>query len=227
MTNIRKFDIDPADSDPNGIAEDQQPDDGTPVVLNGAMCDLGTAGQFNVGDAYGSGIGGVQLTFESAASWAAVTFTIVGKDANGNAQTVTHTGPTTNNTTATFWSEILAGGITCDGTVGTNIEIGPSDVMVTKTIVLNTRSDYGATAALSGVSGTLSVDIEQTFDDYYDNPTVTTALIDVGWSIGTAAASTNVATTLTPHATACRLKLASYTNSAEIQFHVLENQWDN
>jgi hypothetical protein len=215
---IKSFDIDPPASDPNGIAEDQQPDTGTPVVLNGAMCDSGTAGQFDIGDSFSSGIGGVALLFESAASWAAVTFTIVGLDADGKAQTATHTGPTTNNTTTTFWSQILAGGITCDGTVATNIEIGAADVFVTKTVPLNKYAQEGAVVAITKLAGTTQFDIQETFDNLQ-----IVASQDIGWVTKVSNASTDGSNLLSVNATAARVHVDSYTDTAEFQATISYN----
>jgi len=47
MTIIKSYDIDPANLDPNGIAEAQTVEDDD-LALDGALCDLGTALQFDV-----------------------------------------------------------------------------------------------------------------------------------------------------------------------------------
>ena len=218
MSGLKQYDVDPPNSDANGIAEDQQPTSSVAVILNGAMCDLGTALQFDIGDAFSAGVGGVALLFESAASWAAVTFTIVGKDANGNPQTATHVGPTTNNTTTTYWSQITA--ITADGTVATNIEIGAADVMVTPAVVLNHLSDSAATVAVTGVTGTIQFDTEETFDNI-----IADGIQSATWFTKTSNSTANETTTLSPNATGVRLKVDSFTDTAELQFHVSYNPY--
>jgi hypothetical protein len=218
MAGIKQYDVDPPASDPNGIAEDQQPDTGTPVVLNGAMCDLGTALQFDIGDAFSDGIGGVALLFESASSWAAVTFTIVGKDSDGADQTVTHTGPTTNNTTTTYWSQVTA--ITCDGTVATDIEIGAADVFVTPTVILNHYSDQTVMTAVTGLAGTIQFDVEESFSEVAQAGTA-----NASWWTKVSNSSADESNALSDNATATRMKVDSFTDTAELQFHVIYNPY--
>tara|TARA_R110000772_G_scaffold20946_4_gene57986 strand:+ start:11174 stop:11836 length:663 start_codon:yes stop_codon:yes gene_type:complete len=213
---IKKFDIDPANSDPNGIAEDQQPTSSVPFVLNGAMSDLGTPLQFDIGDAYSSGIGGIQLTFESAASWAAVTFTIVGKDENGKAQTATQTGPTTTITTSTYWSQVTE--ISASGTVATDIEVGPADIFVTKAVPLNKYADPYAIVAITGLAGTIQFDIEETFDNLQ-----VTETLDISWFTKVSNATAEGANVLDQQATAARVHVDSYTDTAEFQATVSYN----
>ncbi len=219
MASLKQYDVDPANSDPNGIAEDQQPDTGTPVVLNGAQSDLGTAGQWDVGDSQSSGIGGMAINFESAGNWSTVTFTIVGKDANGAAQTATHAGPNaTTNTTTTYWSQITS--ITCDGTVATDIEIGAADVFVTPAYVLNRYSDSGATVAVTGVTGTIQFDTEETYDNI-----IADGIQSATWWVKTSNSTADETTALSSRAAGVRLKVDSYTDTAELQFHVSDNPY--
>lgn len=218
MPTPRKYDIDPVDSDPNGIAEDQQPDNGTPVVLDGAQSDLGTALQWDIGDAYSSGIAGIQISFESAGNWSGVTFTITGKDEFGNSQTEAFTGPNaTTATTTTYWSQITS--ITCDDTVATDIEIGPADVFVSTSVALNKYNDVGTVVAIGGLSGTCQFDIEVTYDNVMaDGFTPSTV-----WIVNTSNASAdNAGITLPVGVTGVRLKMDSYTNGAELQFYVMD-----
>lgn len=213
----KQFDIDLPDVDPNGIAEDQQPDDGTPFVLNGALCDLGTAGQFNISDSYSSGIGGVQLGFESAGNWSGITITVVGKNQDGITTTETLDGPN-NGTVETvgYWSEILAGGITVSGTVATNIEVGTVDEVVTKTIPINWRDVEAFQVAVAGLSGTINFDIDESFDR-----------TDIQEAVNWLGAQTNkgadLSAELSRHARAVRLMVNSYSSGAELQFHVIGN----
>lgn len=216
---ITKFDIDPANSDPNGIAEDQQPTAIVPFVLNGAMADLGTAGQFDIGDAYSSGIGGIQIGFESTGNWSGVTITVVGLDDNGNSLTEALAGPNNNTVTTTgYFSQILAGGITVSGTVATDIECGPADVFVTKAVPLNKYSDLNAIVAITGLSGTIQFDVEESFDNLQVTNTA-----DISWFTKVANASTAGANVLDLQATVARVHVDSYTDGAEFQATVSYN----
>lgn len=222
MASRNKLDIDPADSDPNGIAEDQQPDVGTPFILNGAMCDVGTALQFDIGDVYSSGISGIQISFESTGNWSGVNITIVGKDENGFALTETLAGPNNNTVTSTkYFSQILADGITVSDTVETDIECGPADIFVTKAIPVNSYGQNGATLAVTGLSGTIQYDMQETFDELL---TATGAQVQAAnWVDVQSNKTANLTALATVAATGVRLHVDSYTDSAELQFHVNEN----
>lgn len=222
MASLTKLDIDPANSDPNGIAEDQQPDVGTPFILDGAMCDVGTALQFDIGDVYSSGIGGIQISFESTGNWSAVTITIVGKDENGSALTEALAGPNNSTVTSTkFFSQILADGITVSGTVATNIECGPADIFVTKAIPVNCYARNGATMAVTGLGGTIQYDMQQTFDNLLAGPVAQVQAAN--WVDVQSDKTADLAASATVAATGVRLRVDSYTDGAELQFHVNYN----
>jgi len=215
---IKHFDIDPANSDDDGIAEAQQPTTSVPFVLNGAMADLGTAGQFDVGNAYSSGIGGVQVSFTSAGNWSGVTITMVCKNQDGHAVTEAITGPNaTTVTSTTYVSQILAGGITVSGTVATNIYSGPADTMLTKTIPVNIYANDGATLAVTGLSGTIQYDTQQTFSSLLDTVTLAQA---ANWIDVSSNKTTDFVASASVGASGVRLKLDSYTDGAELQFAV-------
>ena len=193
--------------------------------MDGAQSDLGTAGQWDIGDAY-DGVAGAQISFESAGNWSGVTFTITGKDQDGNSVTVTQTGPNaTTVTTSVYFSQITA--ITSSGTVATDIEVGAADTLITKTVPLNAYSDYQATLEVNGLSGTISFTIEETFDDVLRTATHTSAGVEnQDWSTVASAQTTAQTNSATLFANAVRLKINSYTDSAEFQFTVLQNPWD-
>jgi len=210
-----KLDIDPANLDDNGIAENQTTAGAANLTLNGALCDLGTAGQFDIGDAYSDGVGGVLLLFDSAGDINTVVFTITGKDENGKAQTETVTGVTTTAVSTTkYWSQVTQ--IAADSQVTSNVFVGTvTGGLATKWIPLNWRNeDSGAGVAVSGLSGTCQFDIDVTYDDVQGvSPSPT-------WVTDQSNKSANMTATLPLHSTACRLKFDSYSNGAELQFHV-------
>jgi len=219
---LKKYDIDPADLDDNGIAESQAvvvlttPN----LVLNGALADAGTALQFDIGDTYSDGIGGVRLLFDSAGDINTNVFTITGKDQDGNSITETVTGVTTTPvSTVKYYSQVTA--ITASIDTTSNVWVGTvTGELVSPTVPVNRYSDDGAAVAVSGLSGTCQYDLEQTFDD------LRLGSVSVNWFVVSAAgtdASTDIATQAAAGATGVRLKMDSYTNAAELQFHVSYN----
>ena len=89
------------------------------------------------------------LTMTSSANNSGITFAIVGKDADGAAQTVAaHTGPntTTNSVTGT-WTEITS--ITASGSITTDISAGVKDGATTGTVFAGRTRVRG----MNGVAG--------------------------------------------------------------------------
>lgn len=211
----KKFDIDPADTDADGICESQTTAGAANLTLDGVLCDSGTAAQFDIGDSYSSGIGGVQLSFTSAGDISGVTFTITGKDENGTAVTETVTGPNaTTVETTKYYSQVTQ--IAADGAVGTAVTVGTVDEVVTKCIPVNWRASEAFTIAVLGLSGTISYTIQETFDN-------TSNATSFNWIDAQAAKTADLSAQASLHATAVRLVVNSYTNGAELQFHVLGN----
>ena len=221
---LKKYDIDPANQDPDGIAETQSPIAGASVILNGALCDAGTALQFDVSDGYSSGIGGVRLLFDSSGSIPTATFTITGKDQDGNSVTEVVTGVTTTAvSTVKYYSQVTS--IVVGVATATGLFIGttaPAE-FVTKTIPINRYGGYPAAVAASGLVGTCVFNLEQTFDDMR-----TTTGDDAAWFVVSAAgtdANSDVGTVAAANATGVRCKFDSYTDGAELQFHVSYNPY--
>lgn len=211
------FDIDPADVDADGIAEAQTiATGGASLTLNGALCDAGTAAQFDIGDAYSAGIGGVQIVVTPTASESA-NFTVTGKNQDG--EDVTEVIAITTNTaveSTTYWSQITA--IAADAGTTTDISVGTVDEIVSRVFPLNWRNREPATYVVSGLTGTISYNIEETFDN-----TATQASTALNWIDHTATAGADAARAGTLHARGVRIKSNSYTNGAEFQFGILQN----
>jgi hypothetical protein len=221
-SGLKKYDIDPAAVDPNGIAENQTTVGAANLTLDGALCDLGTAGQFDVGDAYSAGIGGVQLAFDSAGDISGVTFTITGKDQDGISITEAVTGVTTTAVlTSNYYSQVTQ--IAADGAVGSNVFVGTvasSTGVSSKSVPVNRLSRTGAGVAVSGLTGACQYDIQETFDALDATPVG-------GWFDVATDQSTDFAATATPGATAVRLIIddGGYSDGAELQFHVSYNPY--
>ena len=211
-----RLDIDPADVDVDGIAEAQTLGAAGDLTLNGALCDLGTAGQFDIGDAYSDGISGVKIAIDSAGDINTVVFTVTGKDENNNDVTENITGVTTTEVqSTTYWSQITE--IAANAAVASAVNIGPVDEIITRTLPVNWRAYNAATVAITGLSGTCQFDVDETFDDMRLGSDVNT-----NWITKLTNQSADVAGLLTLHATATRLKFDSYTNGAELQFTVIQ-----
>jgi hypothetical protein len=216
MPRPQYFDIDPANVDPDGIAENQTTAGAADLVLNGALCDLGTPLRFDIGDSYSSGIAGVQIAIDSAGDISAVNFTVYGKNQDGVDTTEVITNVTTTAVeSATYWSQITR--IAADAEVTSNVFVGPVDEVITKTYPLNWRCEDGAAAAVTGVTGTINYDIDESFSDPQAG---TTAMV---WFTSQDNKSADLAAVLSVHARAVRLKVNSYTDTAELQFAVVQN----
>lgn len=217
MAHPRYFDIDPIDVDPDGIAENQTLGGAGNLTLDGALCDLGTAGQFDIGDAgYSDGIAGVRIAIDSAGDVSSVTFTVTGKDQDGIDITEDITGVTTTAVeSVNYFSQITQ--IAADGAVGSNVFVGPVDEIVTKTYVLNWRAAEACTVAVSALAGTCQFDIQESFDDPENG------VRNMNWIDAQADKAADLAALLTLHARAVRLRFDSYSSGAELQFAVIQN----
>lgn len=219
-SGLKKYDIDPANLDPNGIAENQTTGGAANLVLNGALCDLGTALQFDIGDAYSDGVGGVRLLLDSAGNISSVIFTITGKDQDGNTVTETVTGVTTTAISTTkYYSQVTV--IAADSAVGSNVFIGTvTGEMVSRTVPVNRHSRIAAVAAVTGLAGTCQFDLEQCFDDMN-----TTTGDEATWFAFSSNASADIAAASDRGCSGIRCHFDSYSNGAELQFHVSYNPY--
>ena len=220
VAGLKKYDVDPADLDADGIAETQTVNAGNSLALNGALCDLGTAGQFDIGDAYSSGVGGVRLLFDAGSDISTAVFTITGVNQDGLAVTETVTGVTTTAvSTVNYYSQVTD--IAVSVATATGCFVGTvTGELVTPTYVLNRYADEAAAVAISGETGTWQADIEQTFDNIASDGTGSASwfLVTNGGNL-----SADTALTASKGATGVRLKFDSYSNGAELQFHVNSN----
>jgi hypothetical protein len=163
MSGLKQLDVDPANLDPNGICENQTGSENDPLTLDGALCDLGTAGQFDIGDAYSDGVGGVKLLFDSAGDVSTVIFTITGKDQDGISVTENVTGVTTTAvSTSNYYSQVTAIA-TSVAAYASNVFVGTvTGELATRTIPLNHHSQIAASMAVSGLTGTCQYDVQET-----------------------------------------------------------------
>lgn len=217
MVNINSYDIDPANLDPDGIAETQTVTAGNPLALDGLLSDAGTALQFDIGDAYSDGVGGVRLLFDAAGDINTAVFTITGVDQNGNAVTEAVTGVTTTAvSTDKYYSQVTVIDITV--ATATNCFVGTvTGELCTPSATIGKKDrSIGATVAVGAVSGTCNFDIQQTFDNTDD----TSATII--WHAVSAGQTADVFSNAAVGAKAVRVKFNSYTDGAEAYFYVAD-----
>lgn len=217
----KKFDIDPADVDADGIAESQTPLAAGNLTLDGALADLGTAAVFDVSDSDSAGIKGRIIAITSGGNDSGRTFTITGTDPEGGTQTEAVTGPNTTTVLSAKYFQTVTS-IAVDAATAGAITIGTSNAtrsLCTAAVALNRYSNYAATLAIHGTAGTYVADTEQTLDSMRDQTSQ-----DVNWLELQADAAADAALTKPAvHANAVRMHLDSYTNGAELQFHVAQS----
>jgi len=217
---LKKYDIDPADLDSDGICENQTTPGAANLILNGALCDAGTALQFDIADGYSNGIGGVKLLFDSAGDISTVVFTITGKDQDGVSITETVTGVTTTAvSTGKYYSQVTQ--IAASAQVTSNVFVGTvTGELASRTFPINKYSDIACSVAVSALAGTCQFDVQETFDDILQGGSENAAWFNI-----LSNQSADVASVATRGATAVRLIFDSYTNAAELQFLVSYNPY--
>jgi len=207
------IDIAPANVDDNGIADD---------LPTGSAWAFGTDAEW-LANSSGDGLAHrlVITTAGNEPAGNAPILTLTGTDPDGIAQTedITLPNATTIETTK-YWLTAPSGTTQAD-TVGT-FDIGWVDEVMTQTIPLNYRHTEAATFA-ADVTGTVNYTVEETLDEIHlkDNPSV-----DSSWFSLSALASKTVDLLGigTVHATGGRLVVNSYTDTAELQFTVMQNE---
>ncbi len=216
MAIIKSYDIDPANLDPNGIAESQSvtADD---LALDGALCDLGTALQFDIGDAYSAGIGGVRLLFDAGGDISTAILTITGLDQNGNAVTEAVTGVTTTAvSTVGYFSQVTVIAVTVAAATAVFVGTVTGELCTPSVTISSKDRSIGATVAVGAVTGTCNFDIQQTFENT-DDTSVTPV-----WHAVSAGQTADVFSNAAIGVKAVRVIFNSYTDGAEAQFYVAD-----
>jgi hypothetical protein len=207
------LDIDPANVDANGIA---------------AALPVGTSWAFGTDAEWVASSSGDSLahrlvitTVANEPAGNAPILTLVGTDPDGIAQTETITLPNATTIESTKYWLTVPSGTTQAATVGT-FDIGWVDEVMTKTIPINYRHTEAATYSVD-VTGTVNYTVHQTLDDIH---ALTAPAEDASWFAITAlsAKTADLLEQGTVHASAGRLVVNSYTDTAEIQFTVMQNE---
>jgi len=208
-----QLDIDPANTDDNGIADD---------LPTGTAWAFGTDAEWvasSSGDSLAHRL--IITTAGDEPGGNAAVLTLTGTDADGIAQTEAITLPDATTIESTKYWLTVPSGTTQAATVGT-FDIGWVDEVSTPTIPLNYRNTEAPMYAVD-VTGTINYTVQETLDQIHTqaNPSE-----DADWHNVTALAS-KTADLMEPgriNATAGRLVVSSYTDTAEIQFTVMQNE---
>jgi len=213
------FDMDPANTSTNGIAQAQTTSGAADLLLNGSQVSGGVWSTTSAG--YSSGVGGVRILIDSAGDISSVIFTVYGTDQDGITRTETITGVTTTEVlSTTFWQTITR--IAASATVGSNVNVGTVSQIVSPTMVLNWRNNYAATFVVGGLAGTCQYDIEET-----NMPiTGTTDPATLVWGVTQSNKSADLTGSCLNYSTAARLRWDSYSSGAELQFSVRQNDYN-
>ena len=212
------LDYDPPTRDADGIAETQATATAGTVTLNGALCDLGTAARFDIGDSYPTSIAGVKLRINSATE--GVNFTFTGLNQHGQAITEVLAGAAGSPATDTvqYFSRLTS--VTTSGQAD-GIQIGVSHGTVSKAVPLNWRNHEAATYAIYEVDYTAGDLTGTTIWEYFgDFQHDTGGFATDGW-VNKVTTATEGATVGTLGARAVRVSMA--THGTEFQFAIVQN----
>ncbi len=203
---IKEYDIDLDNVDIDGICAAQQKVGSGNLTINGALASLGVV---TLDFAR-------QLGIASTGNLSGVTFTVYGTDPDGNSINEAITGPnnTTVETTAYFKTVTR---VAVSGSVATDVTVGTVDEASTHTIVLNAYDEVATTISVD-VTGTINFTVQETYDHVLANGSASTNWVNI-----TALATKTADTTATSGrgATAIRLLVNSYTDTAELQMTVI------
>jgi hypothetical protein len=204
-----ELDIDLDNVDADGIAQSQTPSSAGNLTLNGA---LGTTLDY-----------ARIIIITSAADDSGRTFTITGTDADGKAITDAVTGANAGvAVSAKFFKTITS--IAVDAATAGAVTVGTrnsTSVALSKTVPINFYAPEAATVSVD-VTGTISFTVQETFDDILgQSPTLAT------WYDVTALAAKSADTTskISANATAVRVKINSYTDTAELQARIIQSMY--
>lgn len=204
---IKEFDIDPANANLTGFASNVT---GATFTLTATSSGDGLAHQ-------------VSIKNDTANDHSGKTVTLVGTDPDGYALTEVVTGPGVSATVESTGYFLTLTSATPSATIGADtFDIGWVDEVSTKTIPLDWRS-ITAAAINVDVTGTIDFTVQQTFDDVQrPGSAAQSAYANSQWTNITALAAKTADTTSTASvgATAIRLLVNSYTDTAEIQMNV-------
>ena len=204
MARLKEFDIDPDNVDVNKYATSQTPTAGNALTLTSTLSNT-----------FARRVGVTQAGDENAR-----TFTVVGTDHQGYALTEGIGGLTSGVAESTEYFKTITS-ITPDAATAGAIQVGTVDELISTIVPIDWRSDQQATVNVD-VTGTIDFTLEETFDDVQRPGEIPrSAYANSQWvSVATSGAADNQLNP-TLGATAVRLKVNSYSDTAEIQMNVV------
>lgn len=204
---IKEYDVDPANANLTGFASNVT---GAAFTITTTTPTDGLAHQ-------------VSIRNDTANDHSGKTVALVGTDPDGYALSETVTGPAGSATVESSGYFKTLTSATPSATIGADtFDIGWVDEVATQTIPLDWRSDVAAAINVD-VTGTIDFTVQQTFDDVQrPGLAAQSAYANAQWLDITALAAKTADTTSTASvgATAIRLKVNSYTDTAELQMNV-------
>jgi len=225
----KRLDIDPAASDPDGLA-DGNSSAGATLTLDGALTSGGT---FTSADGLARRISIIDL---GADDQSGATFTFTGTDADGRTQTEAITGPGVSATvTSTKYFKTIEALPTIGSPVaGATVDVGTVDEFATQTIPIDTYSPTPATVQFD-ITGTIDLDVEVSLENPYKrlwgeaaenaSPFTTADQEDLAWVVDAnlAGETANVVDSLgSAGIRAIRITSNSFTDGAEVQVFITQ-----
>jgi hypothetical protein len=160
----------------------------------------------------------VSIRNDAAVDHSAKTALLTGTGPAGQAQTETINLPGVSATVESTKYFLTLTSVVPSATIGTDtMDIGWVDEISTTLYPLDWRSSTPATYAVTGLAGTCQFDIDETFEDFQGSETLMDSVTFATKSSNQAA---DVIVAGTANATGVRLKMDSYTNTAELQFSI-------
>lgn len=205
-----KFDMDLADADPDGLA-DNNDSSGATLTLDGALTSGGT---FTSADGFAHRLDIIDTATQDQSG---STFNVTGTDENDNTQTEAVVGPASGATVEStkYFKTVTSVTITNPTALGT-VDMGTVDEVMSPIYVLDRNSPNVAAYAVMGLVGTCVFDIDITFDNILAEGSAS-----ANWFEVQADQSADLNATAPQGASGIRLGFDSYTNGAELQFHVI------
>lgn len=209
------FDIDPANADPNGIADD---------LPTGSAWAFGTDAEWlatGSGDSLAHRL--IITTVGNEPGGNAPVLTLVGADPDGIAQTEDITLPNATTIESTkYWLTVTSGTTQAD-TINT-FDIGWVDEVMTKLLPLNYRAHEAATHAVD-VTGTIDYTVQESLEEIHPQLNAGTPE-NISWFAMEALTSktADLKEQGELHSSATRLVVNSYTDTAEIKWVIFQNE---
>ena len=154
----------------------------------------------------------VTVTNLTATDHSGKTLSIVGTDENGFAQSESITAPAGSATVTSTKYYLNLTSVTPSATIGSDtFSIGWNNTFVTKTYPINWRR--GNAALNLDITGTINIDVNETFDDIQTKTTAFTWVVDSSSHAGITA---DTSLLWSAHSKGIRLKANSYSDTATI-----------